>query len=136
VIPPINVLALATPALLTRTSTPPRLLLTHRNTDVTSLCCMRSAFTGYSWPAADCRDADRAWTHNWTSGYFMTLVLHTVVYLMTLSAAHTNWKRSRRKQSWPNLRCYSGICLEGLSKITKNKSGWPVSGPKFEPRTS
>jgi hypothetical protein len=31
-----------------------------------------------------------------------------------------NWKECGRKQQWPNLRCYLGICLEGLSKTTKN----------------
>jgi hypothetical protein len=29
-----------------------------------------------------------------------------------------NWKRCRRKLSWPNLR-HPGICLEGLRKATK-----------------
>jgi hypothetical protein len=29
-----------------------------------------------------------------------------------------NCKEYRRKQSWPNLRCYLGIYLEGLSKTT------------------
>jgi hypothetical protein len=30
-----------------------------------------------------------------------------------------NWKGYGRKQSWPNLRYYPGICLEGLTKTTK-----------------
>jgi hypothetical protein len=32
-----------------------------------------------------------------------------------------NWKEYGRKLSWPNLRYYPGICLEGLKK-TKNLS--------------
>jgi len=31
-----------------------------------------------------------------------------------------NWKGCERKWSWPNLRYYPGICLEGLRKTTKN----------------
>jgi hypothetical protein len=27
-----------------------------------------------------------------------------------------NWKGCGRKKSWPNLRYYPGICLEGLRK--------------------
>jgi hypothetical protein len=30
-----------------------------------------------------------------------------------------NWKGCGRKRSWPNLRYYTGICLEGLRKTTK-----------------
>jgi hypothetical protein len=33
-----------------------------------------------------------------------------------------NWKGCGRKRSWPNLRYYPGICLEGLRKTTKNLS--------------
>jgi hypothetical protein len=33
-----------------------------------------------------------------------------------------NWKGCGRKRSWPNLRYYPGICLEGLTKTTKNLS--------------
>jgi hypothetical protein len=33
-----------------------------------------------------------------------------------------NWKGFEWKRSWPNLRYYSGICLQGLSKTTKNLS--------------
>jgi hypothetical protein len=32
------------------------------------------------------------------------------------------WKGFERKQSWPNLRYYPRICLEGLSKTMKNSS--------------
>jgi hypothetical protein len=31
--------------------------------------------------------------------------------------AKMNWKGCGRKQSWPDLRYYLGICLEGLSKV-------------------
>jgi hypothetical protein len=31
-----------------------------------------------------------------------------------------NWKGYGRKRSWPNLRCYPEICLEGLRNATKN----------------
>jgi hypothetical protein len=31
-----------------------------------------------------------------------------------------NWKGCGRKQSWPNLRYYPNIFLEGLGKPTKN----------------
>jgi hypothetical protein len=31
-----------------------------------------------------------------------------------------NWKRCGRKWSWPNLRYYPDICLEGLRKTTRN----------------
>jgi hypothetical protein len=31
-----------------------------------------------------------------------------------------NWKGCGRKQSWPNLRYNSIICLEGLTKTMKN----------------
>jgi hypothetical protein len=31
-----------------------------------------------------------------------------------------NWKGCGRKQLWPNLRYYPGICLEGLRKIMEN----------------
>jgi hypothetical protein len=30
-----------------------------------------------------------------------------------------NWKGCGRKRSWPNLRYYPGICLEGLGKPRK-----------------
>jgi hypothetical protein len=30
-----------------------------------------------------------------------------------------NWKGCGRKQSWPDLRYYPGICLEGLRKSSK-----------------
>jgi hypothetical protein len=54
-------------------------------------------------------------------------------YLTTLSISQTvqrlmigwgwywimNWKGCGRKQSWPNLRYYPSICLEGLRKTTK-----------------
>jgi hypothetical protein len=33
-----------------------------------------------------------------------------------------NWKGYERKRPWPNLRCYHGICLEGLRETTKNLS--------------
>jgi hypothetical protein len=47
-----------------------------------------------------------------------------------------NWKGYGRKRSWPNLRCYPGICLERLRKTTKNlQSGQPIFGPWFEPGT-
>jgi hypothetical protein len=31
-----------------------------------------------------------------------------------------NWKGCGRKRSWPNLRYYPYICLEGLKKTMKN----------------
>jgi hypothetical protein len=31
-----------------------------------------------------------------------------------------NWKESGRKQSWPNVRYYPGMYLEGLRKDLKN----------------
>jgi hypothetical protein len=33
-----------------------------------------------------------------------------------------NWREYGRKWSWPNLRYYPGICLEGLRKNTENIS--------------
>jgi hypothetical protein len=42
-----------------------------------------------------------------------------------------NLKGYGRKRSWPNLRYYPEIYLEGLRKTTKN-SGYPVPGPRFE----
>jgi hypothetical protein len=33
-----------------------------------------------------------------------------------------NWKRCGIKRSWPNLRRYPGICVEGLRKTTTNLS--------------
>jgi hypothetical protein len=33
-----------------------------------------------------------------------------------------NWKGCGRKRSWPNLRYYHGICLEGVRKNTKTFS--------------
>jgi hypothetical protein len=33
-----------------------------------------------------------------------------------------NWKGFERKRSWPNLRYYPGIYLEGTEKITKHLS--------------
>jgi hypothetical protein len=48
-----------------------------------------------------------------------------------------NGKVFDRKQSWPTLRYYADICLEGTRKTTKNltqHSRWP--GPRFEPGTS
>jgi hypothetical protein len=33
-----------------------------------------------------------------------------------------NWKGCGKKRSWPNLRLYPRICLEGLRKTTKNLS--------------
>jgi hypothetical protein len=37
-----------------------------------------------------------------------------------------NWKGCGRKWSWPNVRCCTGICLEGLKKKTKtlNQNSW------------
>jgi hypothetical protein len=43
-----------------------------------------------------------------------------------------NWKGCERKRSQHNLRYYPGIYLEGLMKITKTKSGQPVSGPSYD----
>jgi hypothetical protein len=40
-----------------------------------------------------------------------------------------NWKGCARKQSWPNLRYYPGICLERLRKPKKNVS---ENNPVFE----
>lgn len=39
------------------------------------------------------------------------------------------------KLSWHNLRYYLGICREG-QKRPRKKTGYLVSGPRFEPRTS
>jgi hypothetical protein len=43
-----------------------------------------------------------------------------------------NWKGCGRKRSWPNLRYYPGICLEGLRKTTKNLSQDSRSPPEYE----
>jgi hypothetical protein len=49
----------------------------------------------------------------------------------------TNWKERVRRRSWPSLRYYHGICVEGLRTTTKElQLGLPVSGPIFEPGTS
>jgi hypothetical protein len=62
-----------------------------------------------------------------------------VVYLTTLSVVHTilrritrimNWKGYGRKRSWPNLRCYSSIRLEGLRK-TRTSVRIAGLGPRF-----
>jgi hypothetical protein len=45
-----------------------------------------------------------------------------------------NWKKCVRKRSWPNLRYCLGICLG--KNHEKSQSGYPVSGPRFKPRTS
>jgi hypothetical protein len=37
------------------------------------------------------------------------------------------WKGFGRKQSWPNLRYYPGIYLEGLRKTMKNLSHYSQS---------
>jgi hypothetical protein len=42
----------------------------------------------------------------------------------------------RRKQSWPNLRYYPSICLEGLRKPQKHQAGWPASMPRSEHKIS
>jgi hypothetical protein len=47
-----------------------------------------------------------------------------------------NWNGCGRRRSWPNLRYYPSICLEGPKKTTRNLSGEPVSGPRFQPGTS
>jgi hypothetical protein len=36
-----------------------------------------------------------------------------------------NWRGYGRKRPWPDLRYYSGICLEGRRKATKTQSGEP-----------
>jgi len=51
----------ATPALLTRMSTPPRLSLTHLNAVSISESLVRSHLTAYNLPVADCRDLDSSW---------------------------------------------------------------------------
>jgi hypothetical protein len=48
-----------------------------------------------------------------------------------------NWKRCGRKRSWPNLRYYLCICLERLSKTSKNLSQDSLSpGQGLNPRLS
>jgi hypothetical protein len=50
------------------------------------------------------------------------------------------WKGCGRYQSWPNLRYYPGICMEGLRKPMKNisQASWSQSEdvksgpPKYE----
>jgi hypothetical protein len=43
-----------------------------------------------------------------------------------------NGKGFGRKQSWPNLRYYASICLEGVRKTTKKpKSAKPVAGAEI-----
>jgi hypothetical protein len=47
-----------------------------------------------------------------------------------------NFNTHGRMQAWPSLRYRPGLCLEGLRETTKSlKSGWPVSGPRFESGT-
>jgi hypothetical protein len=44
-----------------------------------------------------------------------------------------NGKGFGRKQSWPNLRYYASICLEGVRKTTKKtKSAKPVAGATWD----
>jgi hypothetical protein len=45
-------------------------------------------------------------------------------------------ERMRKEAVVANLRKYPGLCLEILRKSTKNLSGQPLSGPRFEPGTS
>jgi hypothetical protein len=46
------------------------------------------------------------------------------------------WKWPEKKQSWPNLRYYPGICVEELGKTTKGPySEYPVSRPRVAPST-
>jgi hypothetical protein len=51
-----------------------------------------------------------------------------------------NWKGYGTKLSWPNLRYYTGIFLEGLRKITLNFSqvsrGLNLGSPEAEVLTS
>jgi hypothetical protein len=44
-----------------------------------------------------------------------------------------NWKGYGRKKSWPSLRYYPIICLEGLRKTTKDLSQdtWPQVPPEY-----
>lgn len=68
---------------------------------------------------------DESW---WTNLALLIEVLHFIVYRLFNDDACSsawkdlwimNWKGSGRKQSWPNLRYYPGICLEELRKITR-----------------
>jgi hypothetical protein len=47
-----------------------------------------------------------------------------------------NCKGCGKKWSWPNLRHYPGMCLEGLRKTSKPPSGDLVSGSRLEPWTT
>jgi hypothetical protein len=48
-----------------------------------------------------------------------------------------NWKGHGRKRLWPNLKFYSGTCLEDLRKTTENLSQDSRSlGPIFESGSS
>jgi hypothetical protein len=70
----------------------------------------------------------------WTTRYSRKLIYTNVAYLTIISEAHTmqrrmiewkqiiTWKICKWKRSWPNLRKYPCICLEGMRKITKNLS--------------
>ena len=58
---PIRVLLTATPALLTRMSTPPRLSLTRLKAVSVSNSLVKSHLTAYSLPVADCTDLDSSW---------------------------------------------------------------------------
>jgi hypothetical protein len=47
-----------------------------------------------------------------------------------------SWKGYGRKLSWPNLRYYPGICLEGLRKTKKNLSQDSRSPGRDEPASA
>jgi hypothetical protein len=43
-----------------------------------------------------------------------------------------NLERCGRKRSWPNLRYFTGIYLEALTKITKKKTSARIDGFRAE----
>ena len=70
--------------------------------------------------------------------YYTTLsIAHHTTYLWELRVIHEKWAAScRRMQSWPNLRYYLGIWLEGMGRNRINLSWEQVFESRFETRTS
>ena len=56
--------------------------------------------------------------------YAMSVYYTHMVYLAALSIAQAVWHQmviyNKKRQLWPNLRYYGGICLEGVRKATNN----------------
>jgi hypothetical protein len=67
--------------------------------------------------------------------YFKTLSVRKITHSrMNGRQWIMNWTARGRRQSWPNLRHYPGICLGGLRKITINLNRYSRCPASFGPR--